>query len=52
MNRVLTINHLIIIQIFREYEKKPELTLSAEIIQDSINALAFDLKHNNITNKA
>ena len=43
-------NQAHIIQIFREYEKKPELTLSAEIIQDSINALAFDLKHNNITN--
>ena len=39
-----------IIQIYREYSKKPELTLSAEIIQNSINAFAFDLKHNSISN--
>ncbi len=39
-----------IIQIHREYIQKPELSLSAEIIQNSINALAFDLKHNNIAN--
>jgi len=39
-----------IIQIYREYLKKPEISLSAEIIQDSINAFAFDLKHNNIEN--
>jgi len=37
-----------IIQIYREYLKKPELSLSAEIVQNSINALAFDLKHNNV----
>ena len=37
-----------IIQIYREYMKKPELSLSVDIIQDSINALAFDLKHNNV----
>lgn len=37
-----------IIQIYREYSKKPELSLSAEIIQNSIYALAFDLKHNNV----
>ena len=39
-----------VIQIHREYTKKPELTLSTEIIQNSINAFAFDLKHNNISN--
>ena len=37
-----------IIQIYREYMKKPELSLSADIIQNSIYALAFDLKHNNV----
>jgi len=37
-----------IIQIYREYTKKPELSLSADIIQNSIYALAFDLKHNNV----
>ena len=37
-----------IIQIYREYTKNPELALSSEIIQNSINALAFDLKHNNV----
>jgi hypothetical protein len=37
-----------IIQIYREYLKKPEISLSAEIVQNSINALAFDLKHNNV----
>ena len=35
-----------IIQIYREYEKKPNLALSAEIIQESIDSLSFDLKHN------
>ena len=39
-----------VIQIYREYTKKPELTLSPEIIQNSINAFSFDLKHNNISN--
>lgn len=39
-----------IIQIYREYMKKPELSLSVDIIQDSINALAFDLKHNDVAN--
>jgi len=37
-----------IIQIHREYIQKPELVLSAEIIQNSIHALAFDLKHNSV----
>ena len=37
-----------IIQIYREYTKKPEISLSADIIQNSIYALAFDLKHNNV----
>ena len=39
-----------IIQIHREYVQKPELSLSAEIIQNSINSLAFDLKYNNAAN--
>ena len=33
-------------QILREYEKRPEVALSSEQIQNSIYALAFDLKHN------
>ena len=37
-----------IIQIYREYTKNPKLALSSEIIQNSINALTFDLKHNNV----
>ena len=37
-----------IIQIYREHTKNPELALSAEIIQNSINALAYDLKHNDV----
>ena len=37
-----------IIQIYREYTKNPELALTTEIIQNSINALAFDLKHNDV----
>jgi len=37
-----------IIQIHREHAKNQELILSAEIIQNSINAFAFDLKHNDI----
>ena len=37
-----------IIQIYREHKKNPELALSAEIIQNSINAFAFDLKHNDV----
>ncbi len=37
-----------VIQIYREYLKKPELSLSADIVQNSINALAFDLKHNSV----
>ena len=36
-----------IIQIYREYKANPSLKLSEEIIQDSINAMAFDLKFNN-----
>lgn len=39
-----------IIQIHREHMNKPELSLSAEIIQNSINDLAFDLKHNDVAN--
>ena len=37
-----------IIQIYREYLQKQELSLSVDIIQNSIHALAFDLKHNNV----
>jgi DNA-binding MarR family transcriptional regulator len=37
-----------IIQIYREHTKSPELALSTDIIQNSIYALAFDLKHNNV----
>ena len=37
-----------IIQVYREYSKRPEVSLSAEIVQNSIHALAFDLKHNNV----
>ena len=37
-----------IIQIYREYKTNPTLKLSDEIVQDSINAMAFDLKHNNV----
>jgi hypothetical protein len=37
-----------LIQIYREYSKKPEISLSVEIIQNSIYALAFDLKHNKV----
>lgn len=37
-----------IIQIYREYSQKPEIALPTEIIQNSINALAFDLKHNHV----
>lgn len=39
-----------VIQIHREYTQKPEISLSAEIVQNSINALAFDLKYNNVAN--
>jgi len=39
-----------IIQIHREHMQKPELSLSAEVIQNSINDLAFDLKYNNVAN--
>lgn len=37
-----------IVQVYREYRKKPEQRLSVDIIQDSIYALSFDLKHNNV----
>lgn len=37
-----------IIQIHKEYEKNPDKILSVEIIQQSINSFAFDLKYNNI----
>lgn len=36
-----------LIQIHREFEGKPHLKLSTDIIQDSINAMAYDIKHNN-----
>lgn len=37
-----------IIQIQREYKNKPEVVLPIDIIQDSIDAMAFDLKHNDV----
>ena len=37
-----------LIQLYREYEKKPNLALDVNIVQDSINALSFDLKHNKV----
>ena len=37
-----------LIQIYRELVRKPELMLSAEMIQESIDALAFDLKYNSV----
>jgi len=37
-----------LIQIYREYDDKPDFRLSSDIIQDSIDAMAFDLKHNNV----
>ena len=37
-----------LIQIYRELARKPELMLSAEMIQESIDALAFDLKYNSV----
>ena len=40
-----------IIQIRREHTLKPELALSDEIIQNSIDAMAFDLKHNNVASR-
>jgi len=47
---VIGFNESHIIQIYKEYEKNPNLELSKEMIQDSINAFAFDLKHNNTEN--
>ena len=44
----IAFNNSHIIQIYREYERKPQIALAASIIQDSINALAFDLKHNKV----
>jgi predicted transcriptional regulator len=35
-----------LVQICRTYEKNPTLTLSPEMIQSSIDAMAFDLKYN------
>jgi hypothetical protein len=35
-------------QIAAEYKNNPEVQLPLSIIQDSINAMAFDLKHNNV----
>jgi predicted transcriptional regulator len=40
-----------IVQIHREHLLKPELALSDKIIQDSIYALAFDLKNNNAASR-
>ena len=40
-----------LIQVHREHQKKPENSLPVEIIQDSINALAYDIKHNNIAER-
>lgn len=37
-----------LIQVQREYQTKPSATLPFNIIQDSISAMAFDLKHNNV----
>jgi len=37
-----------LIQIYREYTKNSDSALSTEIIQDSINQLAFDLKYNDV----
>ena len=37
-----------IIQLWRQYQKTPELALSSDTIQDSIDAMAFDLKHNDV----
>ena len=37
-----------LIQIYREYKKNPEISLPPNIVQDSINSLAYDLKHNNV----
>jgi len=37
-----------LIQIYREHKKRPEISLSAEIIQNSINSFAFDLKYNDV----
>jgi len=34
-------------QIYREYVDKPDLALPVQIIQNSIDEMAFDLKHNN-----
>ena len=43
-----SLGHLL--QIHREFVKNPDKELPASVIQDSINALAFDLKHNNAAN--
>ena len=40
-----------LIQVYREYQKNPEASLSANIIQDSINHLVFDLQNNNVNFK-
>lgn len=36
-----------LMQIYREYVQKPEVSLDVEMIQNSIYALAFDVKYNN-----
>jgi len=35
-------------QIIRSYEKQPEIALDVSIIQDSLDAFLFDLRHNDI----
>ena len=44
-------NETHLIQIHKEYEKNPNKILSEEILQHSIDAFAFDLKHNHITER-
>ena len=43
----LCLEHLI--QVHRVYNKKPEISLTIDIIQNSINSMAYDIKHNDIT---
>lgn len=37
-----------LIQVQREYQSRPNAALPLDIIQDSISAMAFDLKYNNV----
>jgi len=39
-------NHLI--QIFNEYKRNPDNSLPDDVVQDSIDALAYDLRHNDV----